>query len=171
MGDNTSHDEMITTNAMVDYKIYGDIQGQSYYVMINGKLLVLGFKPFQYRYISLRLVPITVVKCPLVNTKNNVPKEEILPPLIEDHCNIGITKGLFCSSGPNRNDKETSLSQIFENRDHKETTSRRICEVSTFAGMFIDPLCLVSHEKSGAMKETSRDSCKDVLKYIPKDTS
>lgn len=100
-----------------------------------------------------------------------MPKEEILPRLIKDRCNIGVTKSLFCSSGPNRNDEETSLSQIIENRDHKETTSRRICEVSTSAGMFIGPLCLVSYEEDGAMKETSRDSCKDVFKYIPKDTS
>lgn len=29
MGDNTSRDEMITTNTMVDYKFFGDIQGQA----------------------------------------------------------------------------------------------------------------------------------------------
>lgn len=53
MVDNTNRDEMIPTYTTIDYKNRGDIQGQTRYVTINGKLLVLGFKPFHSRYISL----------------------------------------------------------------------------------------------------------------------
>lgn len=63
---------------------------------MNGKLLMLGFEQFHSRYISLRLVFMTVVKFPLVN-KKNAPKK-ILPRLTEDRCNISVMKDLFYSS-------------------------------------------------------------------------
>lgn len=85
---------MIATYTLHDYKNCGDIQGQGHYVTINEKLLVLEFKSFHSRFISLRLVPMTVVKCPLINTKKNI-KEKLLPQLTKDRCNIDVKKSLF----------------------------------------------------------------------------
>lgn len=45
--------------------------------MINEKLLVLGFEPFHSRYLSLRLVHMTVVKYPLINTTKKRQKRTI----------------------------------------------------------------------------------------------
>jgi hypothetical protein len=74
MVDNRNRDEMIAPYTTVDHKNCGDIQGQAYYVTINGKLLVSRFEPFHSRYLSLRLVPMTAMKYPLVNTKKSVQK-------------------------------------------------------------------------------------------------
>lgn len=48
-----NRDEMIATYTMVDYNIRGDIHSQAHYVTINGKLLVLRFKPFNFKYLSV----------------------------------------------------------------------------------------------------------------------
>lgn len=77
MVDNTNHDEMIAPYAMVVYKKRGDIQCQSCYVTKNRKLLVLEFKLFHSRYVSLRLLIMTVGKCILVNTKISTQKRVI----------------------------------------------------------------------------------------------
>ena len=68
---------MIAPYTKVDNMNRGDIQGQTHYVTINGKLLVLRFKHFHFIYISLRLLIMTVVKCLLVNTKKNIQKRVI----------------------------------------------------------------------------------------------
>ena len=69
-----NYDEIIETYTMVDYNNRGDIKGQAHYVTINGKLLELVFEQFHSKYLSLWLLPMIVVKCPLVNTKKNAPK-------------------------------------------------------------------------------------------------
>lgn len=66
--DNINRDEMIAPYPAVDYKIHGDIQGHTQYVLINIKLLVLGFKPFHSRYILLQLLTMAAVKYILMNT-------------------------------------------------------------------------------------------------------
>lgn len=81
MVNNMNHDTMIAPYTTVDYNSHGDIQGQTHYVRINGKSLVLGFEPFHSMYILLRLLNMTVVKCVLVNTKIKVHKKELLPRL------------------------------------------------------------------------------------------
>lgn len=70
-----NRDEMIAPYIPIDYKNCSDIQGQTHDVTINGKLLVLGFKLFHCRYISLRLLTMTVVKYLLVNTKIKCSKK------------------------------------------------------------------------------------------------
>lgn len=77
MVNNTNRDEIISTYTIVDYKNCGDIQGHAHYVTINGKLLVLEFEPFNFRYLSLQLIHMTVVKCPFVNTKKKCPKNNL----------------------------------------------------------------------------------------------
>lgn len=74
MSDNTNCNEMIAPYTTVGYKNHGDIQGQTHYVTISGNFLVLRFEPFHSRYISLRLLTMTVVKYLLVNTKK-IPKK------------------------------------------------------------------------------------------------
>lgn len=68
-------DEVIATYITVDYNNRGDIKGKAHYVNINGKLLLLGFKPFYSMYFSLRLIPMTIVKFPSVSTKKGVQKK------------------------------------------------------------------------------------------------
>ena len=62
---------MIAPYTIIDYKNCGAIQCEAHYVTINEKLLVLGFEPFHSRYILLRLLTMTVVKCLLVNTEKS----------------------------------------------------------------------------------------------------
>lgn len=84
------------TYTTVDYENYGDVQGQDHYVTINEIFLVLGFEPFHSMFISLRLVPMTVVS--FSKYKRKASKKELLPWLTKDRCNTSVMKVLFCSS-------------------------------------------------------------------------